>query len=190
MAIDPETIREFVIAGHGDLEKVQQMLAEQPELLNVAHQWGENDFETALGAAAHVGNVEIAEYLLVQGAPLDICTAAMLGRRKDVERFIALDPNAIHAAGAHHIPLLTHASFSDDLGLIQWLVELGATSGASSALRYGVYRGNHELVRWLLQNTAPDLSEPDFQGKTALVVALGRNDESMAQLLRQHGAIA
>lgn len=29
-----ETIREFVLAGHGNFDKVQDMLARQPELLN------------------------------------------------------------------------------------------------------------------------------------------------------------
>jgi len=29
-----EQVREFVIAGHGNLEKVRQMLAENPKLLN------------------------------------------------------------------------------------------------------------------------------------------------------------
>ena len=60
MAVDaqltPELIREFVIAAHFNLEKVQTMLAERPSLLTVRHQWGENDFEDGLGAASHVGN--------------------------------------------------------------------------------------------------------------------------------------
>jgi ankyrin repeat protein len=188
MDIDKEVIREFVIAGHGDLARVKEMLAEEPGLLNLTHQWGEDDFETALGAAAHVGNEDIANYLLSEGAPLDICTAAMLGRRTDVEYFIRQDPHAIHATGAHRIPLLTHAAFSDDLELIQWLVELGASAGATAALRYAVLRGNYELVQWLLENTNPDVAEKDFQGKNALTIATERNDESLVQLLRAHGA--
>src|SRR4051794_32277203 len=75
-----DQIREFVIAGHGNLEKVKQMLAIHPELLNIANVWRPGDTETALQGAAHVGNREIAEYLLSLGAPMDICCAAMLGR--------------------------------------------------------------------------------------------------------------
>src|SRR4051812_25697281 len=67
--IHADQIREFVIAGHGNLEKVKQMLAIHPELLNIANVWRPGDTETALQGASHVGNREIAEYLLSLGAP-------------------------------------------------------------------------------------------------------------------------
>ena len=82
-----ETIREFVIAGHGNLDRVKEMLTGQPEMLNISHEWKPDDTETALQGASHVGNRAIAEYLLEQGAPLDICAAAMLGCKTNVERF-------------------------------------------------------------------------------------------------------
>src|SRR6185369_9343473 len=108
----PEQLREFVIAGHWNLARVQEMLSQFPELLNVSYQWGENDYETAIQAAAHVGSAHVAEFLLTQGAPLEICTAAMLGRRDEVQRLLAEDPARIHARGAHAIPLLAHADLS------------------------------------------------------------------------------
>src|SRR5205809_306142 len=83
-----EQIREFVIAGHGNLDKVKQMLAENPQLLNASYQWNDNDRETAIQAAAQVGNAQVARYLLDNGAPLEICTAAMLGRRDEVARWL------------------------------------------------------------------------------------------------------
>jgi small subunit ribosomal protein S3 len=86
-----DQIRDFVIAGHSNLQKTQAMLAEYPTLLNVAYKWKENDLETAIQGAAHVGNVAIAEFLLTRGAPLEICTAAMLGRKKDVEHLLHED---------------------------------------------------------------------------------------------------
>src|SRR5689334_6665239 len=135
-------VREFVIAGHGNLDKVKQMLAAQPDLLNRSHEWRPGDTETALQGAAHVGNREIAEFLLAQGAPLEICTAAMLGRREEVERFLEEDPDKIHANGAHGIPLLTHAALSGDVGLVQTLYEGGATEGSSAALALAVGKGH------------------------------------------------
>ena len=77
----PEQIREFVIAGHGNLAAVQALLAAEPRLLNVANEWSPGDTETAIQGAAHVGSRAVAEYLLAQGAPLELPTAAMLGRR-------------------------------------------------------------------------------------------------------------
>ena len=35
--LSTDLIREFVIAGHGNLEKVRKMLAEKPDLLNAAY---------------------------------------------------------------------------------------------------------------------------------------------------------
>lgn len=108
-ALNGELVREFVIAGHGNLERVQEMLAEQPGLLNATWDWGGGDFETALGGAAHTGSQEIARYLLEHGAPITIYAAAMLGELDLVKAILMAQPNAHKAPGAHGIPLLVHA---------------------------------------------------------------------------------
>src|SRR2546427_9224135 len=105
-ALTPELIRDFVIAGHMDLEKVKRMYEEHPALLNAAHLWKESDHETAVQAAAQMGNVAVAEYLLSNVAPLEICTAAMLGRTEDVKRLRSRDPKALGAPGVLGVPLL------------------------------------------------------------------------------------
>lgn len=184
----PEQIRDFVIAAHGDFEKIKSMLAEIPELLNAAHPWSETDHETALMAAAQVGNRVIAQYLLKCGAPLDICTAAMLGQSKAVKDLLKDDPALIRACGAHGIPLLTHAAMSGDVALVRMLVKSGASEGLAFALHNAVLFHHDDLVRWLLENTRPDLSWKNWQGKTALTVALEGGHESMAALLKERGA--
>jgi len=181
-------VREFVIAGHGNLEKVRKMLAERPDLLNATYAWTESDHETAIQAAAQVGNVPIAEYLLENGAPLEICTAAMLGNKEEVERRIRENPVNINSAGAHGIPLLTHSAWSGDLELVQYLFRNGAKTGSSSALQNAVTRGYYDLVVWLVENAGPDLNAKNFQGKTPLSVAIEKKQEIIAQLLRDHGA--
>src|SRR5207244_12499829 len=133
-----EQIREFVIAGHGNLEKVRQMLAENPKLLNASYRWNENDSETAVQAAAQVGNSNVAQFLLKQGAPLEICTAAMLGMRDEVENRLNEDHRNVNATGAHGIPLLPHAVCSENLRLVQLVCERGAKSAASIALHNAV----------------------------------------------------
>src|SRR5215467_5641201 len=105
-----DQVRDFVIAGHGNLMKVKQMLAQDPSLLNAVHHWSETDTETAIQAAAQVGNNEIAEFLLEKGAPLEICTAAMLGNYNEVKMRIDRDPQQARAMGAHSIPLLPRCS--------------------------------------------------------------------------------
>jgi uncharacterized protein len=183
-----EQVREFVIAGHGNLEKVRQMLGKNPKLLNESYQWNENDTETAIQAAAQVGSTSVAEFLLKQGAPLEIYTAAMLGMRDYVERRLNADPRDANATGAHGIPLLPHAVWSDNLLLVQRVFERGAKSGATLALHNAVSRGNYEIVEWLVDNAEPDIRAKNFQGKTPLTVATERNNDKIVTFLKKHGA--
>jgi len=183
-----ELVKEFVIAGHGNREKVQSLLARYPQLLNASFEWGPTDHESAVQAAAHAGSTPVAEYLLEQGAPLEICTAAMLGRRRDIERMLTEHPSLIEAKGAHGIPLLTHAAFSGDADLVQMLYGRGARTGASAALGNAVSKGHTEVVRWLLRHASPNLAWKNFQGKTALTLAEEGGHEEIARLLREHGA--
>jgi uncharacterized protein len=183
-----DLVREFVIAGHGNLERVQEMLAGEPALLNAGYAWRENDTETAIQAASHVGNAAIAEYLLDRGSPLAIYTAAMLGRTRDVEALLAGDAALINATGAHGIALLTHAAMSGDVDLVRMLAQRGARDGMSQALSGAVNRGYVEMVRWLLQNGQPDLSWKNFQGMTASDIAAERRNAEIIALLQQHSA--
>ena len=164
------------------------MLAEKPELLNSAYSWTESDHETAIQGAAQVGSVPVATYLLERGAPLEICTAAMLGRKEEVAKRIREDRKNINSTGAHGIRLLPHAAWSGDLELVQYLFRNGAKTGSSSALHNAVTRGYYDLVVWLLENASPDLNSKNFQGKTPLSVAIETKQETLAQLLREHGA--
>jgi ankyrin repeat protein len=186
--LSTDLIREFVIAGHGNLEKMRKMLAEKPDLLNAAYAWTETDHETAIQGAAQVGSVPVATYLLEKGAPLEICTAAMLGHKEEVEKRIREDPKNINSTGAHGIPLLPHAAWSGDLVLVQHLFRNGAKAGSSSALHNAVTRGYYDLVVWLVENANPDLESKNFQGKTPLSIAIETKQEAIAQLLRERGA--
>jgi uncharacterized protein len=186
-SLSNDIVREFVIAGHGNLEKVRKMLEENPELLNASYAWSETDHETAIQGAAQVGSATIATYLLERGAPLEICTAAMLGRRDEVERRISDMSDSINSKGAHGISLLPHAAWSGDLELVQFLFRNGAKTGSSSALHNAVTRGYYHLVVWLVENASPDLNSKNFQGKSPLSVAVERKHETIAQLLRDRG---
>jgi uncharacterized protein len=170
MTPTPELVREFVIAGHGNFAKVQSMLQANPDLLLQTVEWRENDFETALQGAAHIGNREIALYLLQQGATLEITTSAMLGDLEQVQTFLAQDPSLIHHKGAHGISLLTHAVMSNKLELVQMLTERGATSGADMALNIATDCGYTEIVRHVL-TLNPDPNWKNFKGLSSLELA-------------------
>src|SRR5512139_2089530 len=119
--LTPDQIEAFIVAAHGNLPRVREMLILHPGLLNARHYWTETDSETAIQAAAQTGSVPVVEYLLERGAPLEICTAAMLGRKDVVQHMLDEDPGLIAARGAHGIPLMPHAALSGNVELAKML---------------------------------------------------------------------
>src|SRR5262245_22361836 len=93
-----EQITEWVVAAHGNFDKVQALLSETPALLNT--RWARFD-ESALDAAGHTGRRAIAEYLLAAGAPPTIFAAAMLGQTDQVRAYLEADPSLAKANGVH-----------------------------------------------------------------------------------------
>ncbi len=112
--LDPTLVNEFVSVAHADLDEVKRLLAQEPALVKAAWDWGGGDFETGLGAAAHMGHREIALLLLENGAALDLFAAAMLGYADIVRAMLAEHPELREATGAHGIPLLVHAQQGGD----------------------------------------------------------------------------
>lgn len=108
-ALESKLVQEFVGNAHGDLNRVQELLTQEPALINAAWDWGGGDFETALGAAAHMGRSDIANFLLEHGARLDVFAAAMLCKLEIVRAALTAYPNALHTPGPHGIPLIAHA---------------------------------------------------------------------------------
>lgn len=107
--LEKELVRAFVGAAHTDLAKTKALLAQQPRLINATWDWGEGDFETALGGASHMGAREIGLFLVERGARLDIFAATMLGRIDIVRASFAAFPRLIDTPGPHGIPLIEHA---------------------------------------------------------------------------------
>src|SRR3984893_9704169 len=96
-----DKVKDFVIAGHGNLDKVKQMLAEIPTLLYATWDWKDGDFETALEGAGHVGNKEIANYLIGLGARTNLFVLTMLRKTKIVKPFLDSFPQYLNARGPH-----------------------------------------------------------------------------------------
>ncbi|MDB5309866.1 MAG: hypothetical protein JWO38_4068 [Gemmataceae bacterium] len=102
-------VQDFVIFAHMDLDMVKRLLDKEPGLLNATMEWGGGDWETALGAASHMGRRDIAEFLLDRGARIDLFCAAMLGLLDAVKAFLTLQPKLIDAKGPHGFGLHFHA---------------------------------------------------------------------------------
>ena len=108
-ALDASLVQDFVGNAHGDLDRVKELLAQEPALINSVWDWGGGDFETGIGAAAHMGRRDIALYLLENGARLDLFAAAMLGNLDIVKATLETYPDALNVLGPHGIPLVAHA---------------------------------------------------------------------------------
>ena len=140
--LDPQLVQDFVRAAHGNLERVTALVAEHPTLVNAVWDWGGGDWESGLGAAAHTGRREIAEFLLARGARMDVFAAAMLGHLDLVRAHLAAMPNALTAPGPHGIPLLTHAKMGGEmarpvLDYLQGLQDSSATAASAQGTTNG-----------------------------------------------------
>jgi hypothetical protein len=77
-------------------------------LLNAAWDWGDGDFETAIGAAGHMGRRDIAEFLSARRARMDLYVAAMPGRLDLVKGQLEAYPESLNGRGPHGLTLLHH----------------------------------------------------------------------------------
>jgi hypothetical protein len=104
-----EMVREMVSVSHGNMKRVRELVEARPALAKASWDWGFGDWEAAIDAASHVGNREIAEYLIGKGARPTLFTAAMLGQLEVVKGLLAAHPGIQRCAGPHSISLLAHA---------------------------------------------------------------------------------
>ena len=177
-----EAIDRFVIFCHGNVAGVREMLATDPSLINSRSTLN----ETPLGAAAHVGNRAMAEYLLGEGADPELPASAMLGNDDEVRAVVSADPSLANAAGAHGIPILFHAVIGGNFDLAKYLVEQGADTNperAGSLLHAAVRAGHVEMAAWTLSLGA-DLTSLDYEQKNPLQRAEESGNAEMITLLR------
>lgn len=122
---DPALAREIVSVSHFNPVRVKELVSAHPTLARASWEWGFGDWETALGAASHVGNKEIAAVLLDNGAQPTIFSAAMLGQLDAVKGFVAAAPGIQRMRGPHGISLLNHAVAGKSLEVTKYLESLG-----------------------------------------------------------------
>ncbi|HEX7136449.1 MAG TPA: hypothetical protein VF219_01310 [Vicinamibacterales bacterium] len=117
----------MVTVAHGQVARVKELVGRHQTLAKAAYDWGFGDWESALGAASHVGNREIAEFLLANGARPTMFSATMLGQLDVVKAFVAAAPGVQRIKGPHSITLLRHATAGGAQAkpVLDYLTELG-----------------------------------------------------------------
>ena len=127
-ALKLEIVKEFVTVAHGNFQWTQEMLESEHLLLHVSHDWGGVDYESAIEACGHVGNKEIAHYLLGKGARYNIYLACMLGHLDTVKNVLTFAPQLLNSKGPHGLTMLHHVRKGGDgsKAVEEYLMSLGA----------------------------------------------------------------
>ncbi len=132
---DRALVRETVAVSHGNFLRVRELVEASPALSKANWDWGYGDWESALGAASHTGNRDIAEFLIEHGARPNIFSAAMLGQLDVVKSFVTALPGVQRLHGPHGITLMSHAKDGGEQAaeVVAYLESLGdADSGQQS----------------------------------------------------------
>jgi hypothetical protein len=108
-AIQLDIASEVVGVSHFNLDRLKELVDARPELAKATWDWGFGDWESAIGAATHVGRKDIITYLVTKGATPTLFTYAVLGEYETVKMMIDTYPGIQRNAGPHGITLLQHA---------------------------------------------------------------------------------
>jgi hypothetical protein len=189
---DLDLVRAFVGAGHKNenIAQVKEFLDRDPKLVYAAHDWGEGDWETALGGASHTGSREMARYLLSRGARIDSFCAAMLAERDVLAALVAATPSVVTARGPHGYTLLYHVAIGGDVVMADLLKpHLGTQPRAyTQALSAAVRDGHLAMTKWLFEHGEVDPNVEDALGRRPLTTAIAKGFQEVADELRKHGA--
>lgn len=153
---------------------------------------------------AYAGNIELAEYLVAQGAdlkleiepgkPLDLLHQAAAGGQLEMLRWLtAHGVDDVEQLGTGGSTPLAAACSTGQLEIVRWLHEQGASltprtpdDKPMGLLPLAAYSGNNELSRWLM-GQGLDVNQPDPAGRTALHYACLRGDVELVELLVEAG---
>lgn len=128
-----DLVRDFVRASHADLAAVRTALGATPALANACWDWGSGDFETAIGAASHMGRRDIADVLLAAGARGDLFTTIVLRDLEQLRAQLRQRPALVRTKGPHGLTFAMHAKATGDAEVMREVADIVAE--ATAALR-------------------------------------------------------
>ncbi|BAH40543.1 MAG TPA: ankyrin repeat domain-containing protein [Gemmatimonas aurantiaca] len=126
-----EVVRDFVRAAHSDLAAVRSLIDARPTLVNACQDWGAGDFETAIGAASHMGRRDIAEVLLAAGARPDLFTHIVLGDFELLRAQLHRHPSLVRTKGPHGLTFEAHAKVTGHSDVIRQVADIVAEARAA-----------------------------------------------------------
>ena len=179
------------LASHGNVDTVQMLLSHgaDPNL-------GDNNGYTALHYAAEWGRKQSVKELIKAGADVNanvpngppLQRAAEKGQLEIVKYLLSSGADISASDKSEQTALIT-ASYHGQTQVITLLIEHGANINATSdggytPLMNAAYMGQYEATRILLGRGAIITLKTD-KGETALAIAVERNHNRVADLLRE-----
>ena len=156
----------FEAATLGRLDRVKQIIADQP---NLANAYAEDGFQP-LGLAAFFGHAEVVRFLLARDAEIN-----------------SPSKNQMRVMPLHSAIAAKHTE------VVRLLLEYGAEVNTPQAddftpLHEAAQNGDPEVIQLLLDRGA-EVNARKTDGKTPLALAIEYKHPDTALLLRQHGGI-
>ena len=184
-AHERDVVKEVVGKSHSDYARVKGLVEARPALAKAVYDWGYGDWESALGAASHVGRRDIAELLMAHGARPDLFTAAMMGWLDVVRNAVAASPGVQKQTGPHGITLLAHARAggAGAVGVVAFLEQLGDAAPRPGAVEVSDARRAAYVGTYAFGIGATDRLEVDVGKRGELgVLRTGRDRRPLFHL--------
>jgi len=174
-------VNQFASVAHAGLEKVKSLYKDYPSLLNTRASWD----ESAIEAGAHMGRLDIVNFLADAGFAISTCTAALLGREDMVRAAIGADRRVIQERGAHDLPILAYTVYANEqVTIAGHLLKAGADPAArafgQTPLHLAAGKGYLETAKLLLDHGADMYAGP----VTPMDLAIRKNQTKMVEFLR------
>jgi ankyrin repeat protein len=191
--MSPEQIQEFYDAIRADdIYQVTQMAEAEPGLLNTMSPTG----VSPLMYAIYYDKKEVANVLLVSGAPLDVFAAAALGRVDRLKALVEADAGLLATHSADGWTPLHLAAFFNKKAAVEALLGVGADIHARSTNEmanqplHSAAAGRSREVVPLLIAAGADVNGTQAGGWTPLHGAAQSGDIETAKTLLAAGARA
>lgn len=190
MIVKKGTPEFFQALQEGDLPVVEQLIDQDPKLVNAKNESG----LSAVLIAIYYGKPDIADLLIRRGAHLDVFEAAAAGKLARVEVLLDEDPTVVNAYANDGFQPLGLASFFGHVQIVDFLLRRGAAVNSASKnaqqvmpLHSAVAGQNLDIAPRLLESGA-DVNARQAHGYTPLHGAAQNGQLEMVELLLSHNA--
>ena len=186
---DPALVRETVAASHARFDRVRELVTDSPALARAAWDWGFGDWESALGAASHMGRRDIAAFLIEHGARPNLFTHTMLGQLDVVKAAVAAQPGIQTIHGPHGITLLQHAQKGGEPAreVVAYLKALGDADQRATSLEIGDDEKQRYLGHYVFGPGADDAFDVVTNRAGNLAIQRGERFPRVLHRVEDHG---